>query len=383
MARLYKQVERSNNWLCKFRGADGRWISKSTGTDDRRAAERIASEFEKAAESLADGVMTEKTIMRVVSDMQQKLHGKAFKQTTVREYAQAILENKEVRSAASTILSYKQKLDLFIQHLGDRADHAISKIRTPDIQSYMIKRRKSGISVGTLRHDMKVLTILFNRAKKEGVCELNPVATLDLPLEDATARSAFTIKEVNAIIANCPNREWKTLVMIAFYTGARISDCTNLTWGAFDFESETINYKQGKVKKGKMANLSTPMNEWLRDWLVELKLSLAPKPDDQVLPSFFGKISGGKSGLSRKFKEILLKAGIDPNCETKGVKKVAKKTFHSLRHTLATILQHNGVPDEVRMSLIGHSSKAVHSKYSHAQEKVMRDAIATLPRLTA
>jgi len=32
---------------------------------------------------------------------------------------------------------------------------------------------------------------------------------------------------------------------------------------------------------------------------------------------------------------------------------------------------------------MGHSSKAVHGKYSHAQQKVMRDAIATLPSLSA
>ena len=383
MARLYKQADRSINWICKFKGADGKWISKSTGTDDRRVAERIAFELEKAAEALADGVMTEKTMMRAVADMQMKLHGKAFKPTSVREYAKTFLESKNVRSTDSTMRSYKQKVELFIEHLGDKADQAISKIRSADVQSYMTKRLKGGVSVGTLRQDMKVLTGLFNRAKKEGICELNPVATVDLPLEDATSRSAFTLKEVNAIIAYCPNSEWKTLVMVSFYTGARISDCTNLLWGAFDFDSKLINYQQRKVRKGKMANLSIPMYETLSDWLLELKLSKAPKSDTPVMPSFCGKDPGGKSGPSTKFISILVKAGIDPEYQTKGVKKVARKCFHSLRHTLATILQHNGVAEDVRMSLVGHSSKAVHGKYSHAQQKVMRDAIATLPILSA
>ena len=383
MAILYKQIARSNNYLCKFKGADGKWISKSTGTDDRRAAERIAFDLEKQYEALADGVMTEKTMMRAVSDMQKKLHGKAFKPTSVKDYAQTFIEGKNVRSTASTMRSYKQKVDLFIEHLGEKADQAISKIRPADVQSYMTKRLKGGVSVGTLRQDMKVLTGLFNRAKKEGVCELNPVATVDLPLEDATSRSAFTLKEVNSIIAHCPSDEWKTLVMVSFYTGARISDCTNLLWGAFDFDSKLINYQQRKVRKGKMANLSIPMHETLSDWLLELKLSKAPKSDTPVMTSFYGKDPGGKSGPSTKFISILVKAGIDPEYQTKGVKKVARKCFHSLRHTLATILQHNGVAEEVRMSLVGHSSKAVHGKYSHAQQKVMRDAIATLPSLSA
>jgi integrase len=383
MAILYKQIARSNNYLCKFKGADGKWISKSTGTDDRRAAERIAFDLEKHYEALADGVMTEKTIMRAVSDMQKKLHGKAFKPTSVKDYAQTYIEGKNVRSTPSTMRSYMQKVELFIEHLGDKADQAISKIRPADVQSYMTNRLKGGVSVGTLRQDMKVLTGLFGRAKKEGICETNPVATVDLPLEDPTSRSAFTPKEVKAIIEHCPNDEWKTLVMISFYTGARIIDCTSLTWGAFDFESELINYQQRKIRKGKMAYLSIPMHEALRDWLLELRLSKAPKSDTPVMPSFYGKKAGGKSGPSTKFIGILIKAGIDPEYEIKGVKKVPKKCFHSFRHTLSTLLQRNGVAKEARMSLVGHSSSAVHSKYSHAQEEVMRKAIATLPRLSA
>jgi len=380
MARLYKQADRSNNWICKFKGADGKWISKSTGTDDRRVAERIAFELEKAAEALADGVMTEKTMMRAVADMQMKLHGKAFKPTSVREYAKTFLESKNVRSTDSTMRSYKQKVELFINHLGDKADQAISRIKPADIQSYMTKRLKNGVAVGTLRQDMKVLTGLFNRARKEGICELNPVATVDLPLEDATERRIFTPKEIQAIIDNCPNHEWKTLVMIGIYTGARISDCTNFTWGAFDFESEIINYQQRKIRKGRMALVSIPMFEDLRDWLLELKLSVAPKLDQPVMPSFFGKNPGGKSGPSTKFMEILEKAGIDPEYQKKGANKVPKKCFHSFRHTFSTKLQDNGVPQDVRMLLVGHTSAAVHSKYSHAQLKVMRDAIATLPK---
>jgi site-specific recombinase XerD len=383
MAILYKQIARSNNYLCKFKGADGKWISKSTGTDDRRAAERIAFELEKANEALADGVMTEKTMMRAVSDMQKKLHGKAFKPTSVKDYIQTFIESKNVRSTDATMRSYKHKVELFVQHLGDKADQAIGKIKSADIQSYMTKRLKGGVSVGTLRQDMKVLTVLFGRAKKEGICELNPVATVDLPLENPTSRTAFTIKEVKAIIEHCPNDEWKTLVMISFYTGARIIDCTSLTWGAFDFESKLINYQQRKIRKGKMAYLSIPMHESLYDWLLELRLSKAPKSDTPVMPSFYGKKAGGKSGPSTKFIGILIKSGIDPEYETKGVKKVPKKCFHSFRHTLSTLLQHNGVAKEARMSLVGHSSSAVHSKYSHAQEEVMRKAIATLPSLSA
>lgn len=98
------------------------------------------------------------------------------------------------------------------------------------------------------------------------------------------------------------------------------------------------------------------------------------------MPSFYCKKAGGKSGPSTKFIRILQNAGIDPEYETKGLKKVPRKCFHSFRHTLTTQLQQNGVAKEARMSLVGHSSSAVHNKYRHAQGGIMRKAISTLPK---
>jgi site-specific recombinase XerD len=382
MATLYRQ-RHCNNWYARFKNPNGIWIARSTGTDNRREAEQIAITYERAGEDMASGVMIEKRINRVISDIQQKFHGKAFKPASVKDYAKTFIEGKNVKSMPSTMRSYNQKISLFIEHLGDKANQAVGKIRPADVQSFMDKRLKSGVSVGTLHQDMKVLTALFGRAKREGVCELNPVETVDLPLEDATSRCAFTFKEVNAIFDHCPNNEWRTLVMIAFYTGARIIDCTSLTWSAFDLDLKLINYKQRKIRKGNMANLTIPMHDALHNWLSRLKNFTAAELDTPVMPSFYGKKAGGKSGPSTKFIGILIKSGIDPEYETKGVKKVPKKCFHSFRHTLSTLLQRNGVAKEARMSLVGHSSSAVHSKYSHAQEEVMRKAIATLPSLSA
>jgi len=60
---------------------------------------------------------------------------------------------------------------------------------------------------------------------------------------------------------------------------------------------------------------------------------------------------------------------------------VRSLTFHSLRHTATSWLANEGVPDDVRMKLVGHSDKAVHAKYSHHDERALREAIGKLPKL--
>ena len=57
------------------------------------------------------------------------------------------------------------------------------------------------------------------------------------------------------------------------------------------------------------------------------------------------------------------------------------KTFHSLRATVATMLQVSGVSQGLAMELVGHESAAVHSVYIRPSQQQLREAAAVLPEL--
>jgi integrase len=52
-----------------------------------------------------------------------------------------------------------------------------------------------------------------------------------------------------------------------------------------------------------------------------------------------------------------------------------------LRHSFSSILANAGVSEELRMTIVGHTTRAIHAKYTHHELKRLRDAIALLPRL--
>jgi integrase len=56
-------------------------------------------------------------------------------------------------------------------------------------------------------------------------------------------------------------------------------------------------------------------------------------------------------------------------------------SFHSLRHSFSSLLANAGIPEELRMTLVGHRSKAIHQQYSHHELARLRDAVAVLPRV--
>ena len=68
--------------------------------------------------------------------------------------------------------------------------------------------------------------------------------------------------------------------------------------------------------------------------------------------------------------------------EDTGEHKLPKKSFHSFRHTMVTMLQGNDVPEDVRMMIVGHSNPDVHKIYSHDEEAAIKSAIHKLPKLT-
>jgi len=115
-----------------------------------------------------------------------------------------------------------------------------------------------------------------------------------------------------------------------------------------------------------------------------------PAPDSGkafLFPTLAGKRTGGKSGLSMTFRRIMERAKVSGEVarERKGDagRTVNTLSFHSLRHTLTSIMANAGVPVEVRQKFTGHASAEMNARYTHHEIEILRSAISTLPWLTA
>jgi integrase len=57
------------------------------------------------------------------------------------------------------------------------------------------------------------------------------------------------------------------------------------------------------------------------------------------------------------------------------------RSFHSLRHTFASVLADAGVDEETRMALTGQKDSTVHAAYTHHGDDKLKAAIKHLPKL--
>lgn len=224
----------------------------------------------------------------------------------------------------------------------------------------------------------KILAQPFSSAKKKGLIQIDPVAGLKAVRSDRVEKHIFTAEQVQRLI-HAAEDDWKGMVIAGFYTGARLSDLANLTWGNVDLFERTITFTQKKTG----AKIKIPIAEDLHSYLMTLPMKDGSKA--AVFPTLHGKTSAGKSGLSMAFGRLMERAGIEQGTireRGKGAgRKVSARSFHSLRHSFNTVLTNSGVPQELRMKLTGHSSVEMNAVYSHHELALIRGALEHLPRL--
>lgn len=377
MASIHKRP-RTPYWFAAWRGQGGRLFLRSTKQIERGKAQTVALEFERAAKLAMSGDLTESQVRAVLGHILEKCNtGESLRAPAIKDWLNEWLAAKEASKAASTGERYGQIVREFITHLGDRAERPLTALTARDIQSFLTKRTKAGCGPTTVQLDGKILRTALNLARRQGLISVNVAEAVELPERDSVERGTFNATEIKLLVDTAEG-EWKTLILVGYFTGARLADCCKLRWDSIDLANGTMRYTQTKTGK----EVTVPLHPDLQTCLE--KLASSDKPETFVLPDMADKGSGGRHGLSESFKRIVRKAGLDlQTVQGKGSRKISKRTFHALRHSFTSALANAGVASELRMKLTGHTSAAIHRGYTHHEMEPLRNAVTKLPSLNA
>jgi len=333
----------------------------------------VALEWERVDKKTATGEMVETQVRRVINDILEKVGESIIEIPTIRKWFKEWMEEKEASKTEKTAERYEAVVDAFIKHLDQRADKSLAALVPRDIQAFVAKRQKAGLSGTTANLDVKIIRSALNRARRQGIIQTNPAEAVDLPQKRSVERGVFNPTEVGMLVGAAEN-EWKTVVMFGFYTGARLGDCTKMEWEKVDLAKETIQFFETKTRKWNTVPIHPELLRHLS------KIADVDRAQKYVTPHMAGLGPGGRHGLSEGFKRIVVKAGLDlQTVEGDGIRNISKRTFHALRHSFTSALANAGVAPELRMKLTGHKSAKVHGGYTHLEMDTLRTAIKKLP----
>jgi integrase len=380
MASVLKHPNgRSPFWYAVWLGADGKRVWKSTKTKDKAFAKRIAGEWEDLEKKGRTGTLVEAQARKVVSEIVERATGEPVHFQTVQQFLEDWLKDKQGARAPKTVMRYGHTIRSFLKALEAKARSPLAAIAPPDVRRWTDSLRAEGRSVPTTNGALKVLSAAFEQARRLGYISTNPCLAISAQRDEEKAdRDIFTVKQVRSLIDAARGTDWEGAVRVAFYTGLRLRDVSSLLWDTIDTtqpEMWFIRIITSKTRKG----VAVPVHPELKRWLEKQNRGFGKAP---VFQSLRGKYTGGKSGLSGQFKRLMEKAGVIGKTLRKGIgagRTTSSLSFHSLRHSFTSAMAAAGVPEEIRMTLTGHTTKTAHKIYTHHEESQVWGAIAAIP----
>jgi len=375
MASIHKRPD-SQYWHAAYFGPDGRRILRSTKQSNRQSALAVALEFERASKLARRGELVEAQAREVLKDIMKRADmGETLQTVSIKSHFDTWLASKCGRKAKSTGERYGVAVADFLETLGKRASKPLTSLTAADVERFLNHRIAKKLSPATVILDVKIIGGALNVARRQGLIPTNPAEAVELPEAVGMERGTFTPAEVKMLVDTAEG-EWKLLILFAYFTGARLSDCCRMQWEGVDLASETLTYQQAKTG----AKVTTPLHP---DLLAALnKLAGTDKPQVFIMPKLACQRGSGRRGLSETFKKIMRKAGVDSQTvKGKGNQMFSKRSFHALRHSFTSALANENVSSELRMKLTGHKTEGEHQKYTHLEMDNLRAAIKKIPSL--
>jgi site-specific recombinase XerD len=156
-------------------------------------------------------------------------------------------------------------------------------------------------------------------------------------------------EEVAQVLASVRSLKYRTMICIAYGTGLRLREVTNLRVSDIDSERGVIQVVKGKGLKDRLVMLSPKLLELLREYY------RAERPGTSWL--FPGTIPG------KPINATALQRACKHAWKDSGVKKVVN--LRVLRHSFATHLLEAGTDVRTIQMLLGHRSLRTTTRYTH------------------
>lgn len=373
-----------------------RRVQESSGLHDRKKALMLAISYEEVAEAAAARRFTEGMARNFLERISVLTNVGVAQTETLRQRLEKWLTSRQSLVAEKTQLNYASVVRDFLAFATKRNVVSLADVTNSFVAEFRDHEVAAGKKGATVNKALSILGQAFEPAVADQVFRINPVRGLRVKgiRNRAQTRRAFTFAEFKTLVkvtgdaaasdGSTLSPDWQTLIILCGYTGGRQQEVAQLTWNRVDFTQNRIT-----LRRTKTTDLHTmPMHPAVRGHLLNRKPA-SEHGAGFIMPEL-AKHPG--RALSKWFREqVLPLAGIhqpycrcNKNAPVRQVgRKLAEYSLHSLRHSLSSWLNAEGVPELTRMRIVGHEDLDVSRGYTHEDHAQMAAALKKLPSVDA
>lgn len=285
-----------------------------------------------------------------------------------------------------TYASYSQIVRLYLAPALGKIQ--LSKLAPPDIQRLQNQLLEQGLSPRTVAYTRGILKRALGQAHKWGMVTQNVAALVDPPKIEGYEPVILTPAQAQTLLDAATGDRLEALYRVALSLGLREAEVLGLRWQDLDLDKGTLRVQktlqridgkwelvEPKTTKSRRtlplpAALITLLRAHRTRQLEErLQLGLSWQPWELVFCTRLGTPISPRN-LVRDFKKLLRRADL-PDIR-----------FHDLRHSCASLLAAQGVPQRVTMEILGHTDiRLTQNVYTHVYDEAKAAAVAALEQL--
>lgn len=258
--------------------------------------------------------------------------------------------------SAHTIRGYRLDLTSFLTFADGE------EITKRTVRRYLADLFERKASTRTVLRRLSALRSFYRFAIREKWVSENPLEEIDSPKKEKRLPVSISYEQVQHLFNQPDTADYlgfrDRVIMELFYSsGLRLSEVTGLNRRDFDPKELVLNIF-GKGKKQRQAPITQTAADWLNRYLAH------PERDEKDPQAIFLNRWGTRlspRSVDRNFAAYLKASGLSE-----------RVTPHTIRHTIATHWLENGMDLKTIQMLLGHTSLATTTIYTHVSPKLKR-----------
>lgn len=271
---------------------------------------------------------------------------------TNKQLLEKLQEDMEMRGFSKhTKYSYYHKGKEIVEYF----EKPMRQVSTKELRDFLLKylKKERGLKEKSINYYNNIIRFIYD------VVIDYPINKRQIPLFKGKRRLPKILREeeLNIFFNACENYKYKTIFMLIYGTGLRISEAVKLRVEDIDSTNMRLFVRNGKGERERYTVLPKASLEMLRKYY---KMYNPKHPEGYM----FLNEAGNPLKVERLrvfFRKYRRKAGISEDF-----------IVHSLRHSFATKLVEEGVPLVQVKELLGHSCIRSTMTYVHVANNMQR-----------
>lgn len=256
-----------------------------------------------------------------------------------------------------TLRGYRLDLTSFL-HFA-----ATEEITKRVVRRYLAHLYDRKASSRTVLRRLSALRSFYRHAMREKWVQENPLEEIDSPKKEKRLPVSITYDQVQHLfnqpdIASYLGFRDRVIMELFYSSGLRLSEVAGLNKRDFDAKNLILNIF-GKGKKQRQSPITQTAADWLTRYLNH------PEREEKEAEAIFLNRRGTRltpRSIDRNFASYLKASGLSE-----------RVTPHTIRHTIATHWLENGMDLKTIQLLLGHTSLATTTIYTHVSSKLKRE----------